>query len=226
MPDFSPAKPRPHYTPAMATTDNQPRKRPKQERARVTFDAIVEAAEQLLEVSPLTALTAQAIAERAGVSIGSFYQYFPTKEAVVATVVERDVDIVYAAMEALFRSSIGQPFEHLISVMVQGILSTYGSRLQFYRNVLPEVDRLEREGSIRSVSERASLLILSLLGQAGTRVAVPPERQEIAAFLAARTTNLIAHAAVIERPDLLTNEGFAEELTQMTTAYLMGSPRS
>ena len=127
----------------MANADNQPRKRPTQERAQATFDAIVEAAEQLLEKMPLAELTAQAIAERAGVSVGSFYQYFPTKEAVVATAVERDVDTVYAAMETLFRASVHQPLGRLIAIMVQGILSTFGSLLQFYRNILPEIARLD-----------------------------------------------------------------------------------
>ncbi len=192
----------------------------------MTFDAIVEAAEQLLERMPLAALTAQAIAERAGVSIGSFYQYFPTKEAVLATVVERDVDTVYVAMETLFRSSVDQPLVRLISIMVRGILSTFGSRLQFYRNVLPEIERLERDGTIHSASERASLLILEAAGERGAEVAVPPERQELAAFIVARATNFLAHAAVIERPELLADERFADELTQLTTAYLLGSPRS
>lgn len=205
-------------------SDTQPRKRPTQERAQVTFDAIVEAAELLLDAAPLSTLTAQAIAERAGVSIGSFYQYFPTKEAVVATVLERDVDRVFGAMEALFRSSLDRPLEQLVAVMVRGILATYASRLQFYRNVLPEIERLERDGSIRSVSERASRLILEAADRGG--VIVPRERLEVAAFLVARTTNLIAHATVIERPELLAEDAFAEELTHLTTAYLLGSPRS
>ena len=210
----------------MVKVDNQPRKRPTQERARLTFDAIVEAAEQLLERMSLAELTVQAIAERAGVSVGSFYQYFPTKEAVVATVIERDVDSVYSVMETLFRASSGQPLERLIGVMVQGILSTFASRLQFYRNVLPEIARLERDGSIRNVSERAALLILEAASQRSAEVAVPPERLEMAAFLVARTPNLMAHAAVIERPELLADAGFAQELTQLTMAYLLGSPRS
>ena len=75
----------------MNGSDNHPRKRPTQERARATFDAIVTAAELLLEAQPIEAVSTHAIAERAGVSVGSLYQYFPTKEAVIATALERDV---------------------------------------------------------------------------------------------------------------------------------------
>ncbi len=114
----------------------------------------------------------------------------------------------------------------MIAIMVQGILTTYGKRLVFYRNVLPEVERLERDGFIRSASGRAASQLLEVLKQTDADVVVPPERQEIAAFLIARTTNLIAHATIIERPELLADKGFAEELTHMTKAYLMGSPRS
>lgn len=210
----------------MPKADNQPRKRPTQERARATFDAIVEAAELLLGDTPLASLTTQGIAERAGVSVGSLYQYFPTKQAIVATVVERDVDTVYQAMQLLFRANVGQPLEDLITIMVQGVLSTFRSRLQFYRNVLPEIARLERDGSIRGVSERASRLVLEAAEQRSAEVVVPRERHEMAAFLVARATNLLAHAAVIERPELLADPRFAEELTQLTTAYLLGSKRS
>ncbi|NVK15785.1 MAG: TetR/AcrR family transcriptional regulator [Rhodobacteraceae bacterium] len=64
---------------------HSPRKQARQARSRATQEAIVEAAARILEIAGREGLTTNAIAERAGVSIGSLYQYFPNKEAVLAT---------------------------------------------------------------------------------------------------------------------------------------------
>ncbi|MCB4456070.1 TetR/AcrR family transcriptional regulator [Leisingera sp. McT4-56] len=65
---------------------HSPRKQARQARSRATQEAIVEAAARILETSGRKGLTTNAIADRAGVSIGSLYQYFPNKEAVLAAV--------------------------------------------------------------------------------------------------------------------------------------------
>jgi AcrR family transcriptional regulator len=65
------------------------RRDPAQERSRKTVDAIVEAAGRLLVEHGRLGVTTNAVAERAGVSIGSLYQYFPNKEAIFAALQER-----------------------------------------------------------------------------------------------------------------------------------------
>lgn len=67
-----------------------PRKTAQQARAKVTLDAIIEAAARILEAQGLDGLTTNHIAATAGVSIGSLYQYFPNKEAVIAALVQRE----------------------------------------------------------------------------------------------------------------------------------------
>jgi AcrR family transcriptional regulator len=71
-----------------------PRKRPTQARAQATFDALVEACARLLPELGYERLTTNAISERAGVGIGSLYEYFPGKDAIIAQVVERLVERV------------------------------------------------------------------------------------------------------------------------------------
>ena len=74
-----------------ARTPTKPRKLPTQERSRATVDAIMQAATYILVRSGWECLTTNAIAERAGVNIGSIYQYFPNKEAIVAELERRHV---------------------------------------------------------------------------------------------------------------------------------------
>lgn len=68
------------------------KKEPTQSRAKATVEAVVVAAAQLLAERGYAALTTNHIADRAGVSIGSIYQYFPGKEAIIARLLEKTVD--------------------------------------------------------------------------------------------------------------------------------------
>jgi len=83
----------------------QPRKQPAQARAEATVSAILDSAARILETGGLPALTTNAVAERAGVSIGSLYQYFPNKDALTAALIHREtavlLDEVHAASASI-----------------------------------------------------------------------------------------------------------------------------
>ena len=66
------------------------RRRPKQARSRATLDAILEAASQILERDGAAGFNTNVVAERAGVSIGTLYQYFPDKTAILLAAAERE----------------------------------------------------------------------------------------------------------------------------------------
>jgi len=71
-----------------------PRKAPSQSRARVTVEAILEGAAHILERDGVAGYTTNAVAERAGVSIGSLYQYFPNKDALTAALIDRETRLL------------------------------------------------------------------------------------------------------------------------------------
>ncbi|MFN7134796.1 MAG: TetR/AcrR family transcriptional regulator, partial [Myxococcales bacterium] len=66
---------------------------PKQERSRALVDVLLEATARILQTDGAEKLSTNAIARVAGVSVGSLYQYFPDKEAVVAALIERKVEL-------------------------------------------------------------------------------------------------------------------------------------
>jgi len=92
------------------------RRSPSQARSRATWEAIVEAAAQVLERHGAAAFSTGAIAERAGVSIGTLYQYFPDKQAILAAAAKRELGEGSAAPPARRRALI----EALIA-MVEGL---------------------------------------------------------------------------------------------------------
>jgi AcrR family transcriptional regulator len=77
-----------------------PRKTPKQGRARATCDAILEAAAHIIAGQGLAAFNTNAVAKRAGVSIGSLYQYFPNKDALMAALIQRQQEAQLATFQA------------------------------------------------------------------------------------------------------------------------------
>ncbi|MGC1302062.1 MAG: TetR/AcrR family transcriptional regulator, partial [Caulobacteraceae bacterium] len=78
-----------------------PRKSPAQARSAATVSAILEAAARVLEDQGLEGYTTNAIARRAGVSIGSLYQYFPGKEAITRALIERQAAALLDEVRAL-----------------------------------------------------------------------------------------------------------------------------
>ncbi len=77
-----------------------PRKAPAQRRSAHTVSAVIEAAARILEQDGFAGYTTNAIAERAGVSIGSLYQYFPGKDAVTVALIERETGLLLAEIDA------------------------------------------------------------------------------------------------------------------------------
>jgi AcrR family transcriptional regulator len=103
--------------PAPHTLD--PRKKPGQKRSAATVAAVLEAAARILETEGLDGYTTNAVARRAGISIGSLYQYFPSKDAITKALILRETATLLTDVEALDVKTRGRVgLERLIRVAV------------------------------------------------------------------------------------------------------------
>jgi AcrR family transcriptional regulator len=84
-------------------TRGEPRKRPVQERSRRTVESILDAAARIFGERGYLATTTNDVAAAAGVSIGSLYQYFPNKDALLVALEERHLEDVRAVLAAASR---------------------------------------------------------------------------------------------------------------------------
>src|SRR5688572_31809147 len=110
-----------------------PRKEPQQRRSRDTIDAIFEATIQVLLANGFDKTTTIQIANRAGVSIGSLYQYFPNKRALLAAIVKRHVGGVADATIAACQSVHGKTVAEMCATMMDAFVDAKTRR--------PEVSR-------------------------------------------------------------------------------------
>jgi AcrR family transcriptional regulator len=109
---------------------------PSQVRSKETFDAILQATTYLLQECGFQVITSNAIAERAGVNINSFYQYFLDKDAALRFVAERHIrENEVAFSEALARLK-GQDSESAYQDLIQEMIELFSTRPAFRREIL------------------------------------------------------------------------------------------
>src|ERR1700734_636323 len=100
----------------------EPRKTPVQARATVTVEAISEATIQILLGFGLDGLTTTRVADRAGVSVGTLYQYYPNKQSLLFAVLENHFSNVMARVEAACESACHRPLAEMIREMVEAFV--------------------------------------------------------------------------------------------------------
>lgn len=113
----------------------EPRK-PRQERARYKVELILEATIRLLEKQDLDGLTTNAIAAAAGVSIGTLYQYFPNKAAILDALADREAAEMAARVVAVMEDKAIQSAQARIAAVVRAVAASYGQRRRAHRLVM------------------------------------------------------------------------------------------
>jgi AcrR family transcriptional regulator len=139
----------------------QPKKRPLQARSRTTYEALLDAAARLLERYGYAALTTNHVAEAAGVAIGSLYEYFPSKEVIVAEVVRRTMAEVAREVGESFRNAIDQHFELGLSAWVNTSFQAVGRRAKLMRVLWMDVPFLWELEEV----QKLPLLLLAIARQ-------------------------------------------------------------
>ena len=100
----------------------QPRKWPVQARSAASVDAILQATVQVLLLVGKDRLTTTRVASRAGVSVGTLYQYFPNKSALLQAVLQKHLDGVAEAVEEVCRTHPGKPLPQMATALVSAFL--------------------------------------------------------------------------------------------------------
>lgn len=151
-----------------------PRKSPRQGRSIATVDAIFEATLQVLSSDGLIRLNTTRVARRAGVSVGTLYQYFPNKQALLYAALERHLAKLTAAVERACNESRQCSVETTAETVVRAYLQTQLAHAEIspalYRIAL-ELDA--REMIERAVQQSSSVIAATLSNSSGVRLEDP-----------------------------------------------------
>lgn len=196
-----------------------PRKEPRQERSRATVDAILEAAAHILVAHGFEDTTTRQVAERAGVSIGSLYQYFPSKEALITALVERQVQRVLDVCTEALQPQGSRSTQQVVRDVALGLMKAYAVNPRLHQVLISEGLRLGMLERIHSFEQRIETVVRGFLlhyqGQ------LRPRRIELATFVITRAIRGIIWSAAIERPELFEDPELADELGELMLGYLL-----
>lgn len=191
-----------------------PRKLPQQDRSKVTVDAILTATTHILIEEGYDKASTNRIAERAGISIGSLYQYFPNKESLIAALRDRHVSRMMATIESKLKDLDNAPIEVVLPELVKANIAAHAIEPALHKVLHEQVPRLNETQSENSMTK----LLQNYLAKQCDRLT--PQNLEYIVFIVERTVEALTHAAVIERPELLHNRQLEQEINQMLLCYL------
>ncbi len=143
-----------------------PRKKPRQARAAMTLDAIFEATIQVLLAEGLHRLTTTRVAERAGVSVGTMYQYFPNKQSLLYALNERYLDIVAEKVEKTCRGKHGATTAEMVQALVDAYWQAKTERRDVTRALYRSAVELDNEALIEAFAQRVDAATIAMLASA------------------------------------------------------------
>jgi AcrR family transcriptional regulator len=201
-----------------------PRKSASQERSRQTVDALIEATTRILVKEGYDQASTNRIAEVAGVSIGSLYQYFPSKEALVAAVIDRHTqDIAKATRNALVKAA-ALPIEAAAREFVSAGIDGHRINPKLHAVLAEQIPRVGRLENIEANVREGYSLVRGYLEAHRDEIDVAD--LDLAAFVLVTVVEALTHAAVLRRPDILSDEKasrFVDDATRLVVRYLMAS---
>jgi AcrR family transcriptional regulator len=144
----------------------KPRKAPVQARSAAKVEGITEATIQVLLAEGPRRLTTTRAAQRAGVSVGTMYQYFPHKEALLYDVLRRHLEAVAQAVEAASARYRGQPLATMTDGLVNRYIDAKTARADASRALYLVASELDTTALMGRLRERIRTATIALLGSA------------------------------------------------------------
>src|SRR6185437_3041590 len=188
-----------------------PRKQPRQSRSRDTVAAILAATSRVLIKRGFDGLTTNAVAAAAGVSIGSLYQYFPNKEALVAGLIDDHIDTINAAILAELSRVATLPIAQAARRVIELTIRAHSIEPELHRVLTEQVPRIGALAKLRQLDEITNRVVAALLASRKGELAI--DNVELAAFVLVASIEAIIHRAALFYPERLHDPRLLDEAT-------------
>jgi AcrR family transcriptional regulator len=201
-------------TPALV----EPRKSPRQRRSRQTVDDLLDATARVLIRDGWDAASTNRIARAAGISVGSLYQYFPNKDALVVALTQRHAEQMLQMLARSAAELRGAPLRVAVATFVRAMVEAHRVNPELH---VVLVHRLLASGfaPVEQILGSGRALVRMWLEQHREELVV--EDLDAAAWMCVTTVDAVVHAAVLDHR--LDDPVLERELTAMILRYLGGA---
>lgn len=215
------------FVPAKPQHPLKPRKQPVQARSEATVSALFEASIQVLLAVGYRKFTTTRVAERAGVSVGSLYQYFPNRQALITSVIERYLDGLRTTVEQRCRELRGCKLDHQVKGLVDAVIAAKWQNIEISRALH---EPLADIGGARLVSASAAKIAGSVADVLRSCADASFRDVDRLALLIVISCSSLLQAAITDHTGALDREALRAHMRAMVLGYLYemraGEPRA
>jgi len=198
-----------------------PRKEASQQRSRATVDALIEATARILVREGFDKASTNRIAGEAGVSIGSLYQYFPSKEALVGAVMDRHQQELMQVVRGVLPQVAALPMQQALRKLVTLGIKAHQVDPKLHRVLAEQIPRTGRLKEVEAFNRENYALFRAWLE--GHREEIRAVDLDMAAFVCVTSIEAVTHRAVLHHSETFTDDAIEElidEATRLVVRYL------
>jgi AcrR family transcriptional regulator len=194
-----------------------PRRKPRQERSRDRVERILEATAALLGDTPVDKITTAAIAEKAGVPIGSVYQYFPNKLSVLAKLARQVMELVDLETASSIAEDFGiLPWDQAIDRAIDATMQGYAKQPGYVQLLLS----IRPTPEFRAITDESNERVAAMLAvHPALQAVIPPDRIQLVTRSAIQAVNALQDWALSEDDPELANR-IISEMKTLLKGYL------
>jgi AcrR family transcriptional regulator len=194
------------------------RKQPIQSRSKHMVAMLMRATARILIRDGYDALTTNRVAEEAGASVGSLYQYFPSKEALVAALLQEHLDSITAQMRMEAARVATLPVERAVRRFIELMFELHRVDPELHRVFAEQLPRVGDFAKIEALMDEHVALMQAYLEAHADEIT--PQNHALTAFILVSTVEALTHRAVILRPQRHNDAELVDEICQLVIRYL------
>ena len=198
----------------------QPRRVPRQARSRALVEAILEATARVLAERGYAGTNTNLVAERAGVSVGSVYQYFPNKDSLITALHERHATEMQAAMETVLATAHPRGLRGQLAALVHAWLAAHQVEPELHRVLEKEFPFFDAPAEHSPADQGIFRRVRQLLDE--HRDEIVPSDLDLATWVMLRTLEALIHAAVITPSPAHPMPAVEQAIVDLLSGYLCG----